>query len=62
VNKLKYSELIKELKNNGAYFFEHGSNHDLWKNKNGQIFAVPRHSAKEVPTGTCKKLLKHAKV
>lgn len=57
---MKGSELIAELVANGCYFHRHGSRHDVWKNKEGKQFSVPRHLSKEVPTGTADKIRKAA--
>lgn len=56
---MTYSELIKKLKKKGCYIIRHGSNHDIWFSPITQEeFPLPRHSSKEVPTGTCKNIIK----
>ena len=56
---LKISELLKSLKNNGCYLVRHGKKHDIWYSPiTGNEFPVPRHFAKEIPTGTLKSIKK----
>ncbi|MDE5779168.1 MAG: type II toxin-antitoxin system HicA family toxin [Lachnospiraceae bacterium] len=58
---MKVSELIKILKKNGCYISRHGSNHDIWHSDiTGKDFPVPRHSAKEIASGTLNNILKDA--
>lgn len=58
---MKVSELIKILKKNGCSCKRHGSNHDIWYSpKTGKEFAMPRHGAKEIRTGTANGILKDA--
>lgn len=58
---MRINELIKALKDAGCSILRHGSRYDLWfsplTNRN---FAVPRHSSKELPTGTEKSIRKQA--
>lgn len=57
---MKTSELIKLLKDSGAYLSRHGSNHDIWFSpKTGKSIPVPRHKG-EVKSGTAKNILKDA--
>jgi len=37
-----------------------GTSHRIYE-KNGEILVIPYHGAKEVPTGTCNKILKTIK-
>lgn len=49
------------LKKNQCIFVEHGKEHDKWYSKRTQkYFRLPRHKAKEVPTGTLNRILKDA--
>ena len=57
---MKVSELKKLLKKNGCFLFRQGTNHEIWENANGDLFAVPRHNSKEIPTGTAKAILTEA--
>lgn len=42
---MKRHLLEKRLKQKGAFFFCHGSNHDIWKNVKGEkIPPIPRHN------------------
>lgn len=55
---MKTSELEKLLKEKGARFKRHGTNHDIWENPlTGQETKIWRH-AKEVPKGTLHAILK----
>lgn len=53
---MKVSELERLLKSRGAYFDSHCGRHDRWK-FNGNETYLPRHKAKELPKGTCQKIL-----
>ena len=58
---MKVSELIKLLMKHGCYFLEHRGEHDFYRSPTtGKEFAVPRHKAKEIPTGTANRILKDA--
>ena len=59
---MKTSELMKLLKRDGGcYFLEHGGEHDFWFCPlTGKEIQIPRHKAKEIPTGTVNKILKDA--
>lgn len=58
---MKTSELIKLLKKNGCYPVAHGAEHDKWHSTiTGKDFCLPRHRAKEIPTGTLNNILKDA--
>jgi len=58
---MKVSELKKFLKKNHCQFIEHGREHDKWYSSiTGKYFRIPRHNAKEIPTGTTNRILKDA--
>lgn len=58
---MKTSELTKLLKKHGCYFLEHRGEHDFWFSPmTGKEIQVPRHPAKEIPTGTTNKIKKSA--
>lgn len=55
------AELIKILKKNGCYLYEHGGNHDRYYSPiTNRKFSVGRHKSEEVRTGTLRKILKDA--
>ena len=55
------SELKRILKRNGCRKIREGGNHEIWINvSSGKIFQVPRHSSKEIATGTVKAIMKQA--
>jgi predicted RNA binding protein YcfA (HicA-like mRNA interferase family) len=55
---VKSSELDRKVRQAGARFlYQDGSSHKYYE-FNGVVFGVPYHGAKEVPTGTCKSILK----
>lgn len=58
---MKVSEIVKLLKKNKCYLVEHGKEHDKWHSDiTGKDFRIPRHSSKELPTGTANSILKDA--
>lgn len=58
---MKTSELKKFLEKNGCYLDEQGHRHGWWYSPiSGKHFAIPRHDAKEIPTGTLNRILKDA--
>jgi predicted RNA binding protein YcfA (HicA-like mRNA interferase family) len=59
---MKGSELKRKVTKQGWYFVRHGSKHDLYGHKDcpGVLIPIPRHEAKEVPTGTANNILKQA--
>lgn len=58
---MKVSELKRLLKQNGCRFEEDYTRHEWWYSpKTGKYFPVPRHDAKEIPTGTLNSILKDA--
>lgn len=58
---MKVSELVRLLRRNKCYLVEHGREHDKWHSDvTGKDFRVPRHMAKELPTGTTNSILKDA--
>jgi predicted RNA binding protein YcfA (HicA-like mRNA interferase family) len=55
---MKSSELDRRVRQAGARFlYQDASSHRYYEFK-GHVFGVPYHGAKEVPTGTCKDILK----
>jgi predicted RNA binding protein YcfA (HicA-like mRNA interferase family) len=55
---MKSSELDRKVRQSGAKFlYQDASSHKFYE-INGVVFSVPFHGAKEVPTGTCSKILK----
>ncbi|MDR1983758.1 MAG: type II toxin-antitoxin system HicA family toxin [Prevotellaceae bacterium] len=55
---MKSTELHRKLIKKGWKLIrQDGTSHCAYE-KNGKIIIVPYHGAKEVPTGTCKKILK----
>jgi len=55
---MKASELDRRVNRAGANFlYQDASSHKYYE-FNGIVFNVPFHGAKEVPKGTCKKILK----
>jgi predicted RNA binding protein YcfA (HicA-like mRNA interferase family) len=55
---VKSRELDKRIQRAGAKFlYQDASSHKFYE-FNGVVFSVPYHGAKEVPTGTCNKILK----
>ena len=58
---MKTSEMIKMLKKIGCYKVREGANHCIWYSPvTGKLFPVPRHSSKELPTGTEQSIRKQA--
>jgi predicted RNA binding protein YcfA (HicA-like mRNA interferase family) len=56
---MKVGELVRIIKKNGCQFKRNGSEHEIWVNsKNGCEAQIPRHYAKELKTGTAKRILK----
>ena len=54
---MKYSELLKCIKEAGCYLIRHGSNHDIWYSpKTQKKFPFPRHLSKEVAKNTEKSI------
>jgi len=55
---MKSRELDRKVTQAGAKFlYQDASSHKYYE-FNGIVFSVPYHGAKEVPTGTCNKILK----
>ena len=55
---MKSRELDRKVMQAGAKFlYQDASSHKYYE-FNGIVFSVPYHGAKEVPTGTCNKILK----
>lgn len=58
---MKTSELKQILKAHGCYLVREGTNHEIWFSPiTGQKFPVPRHGAKELPTGTVNSIKRSA--
>lgn len=58
---MKISELRKILKKHGCNLLYHGKRHDMWYSPiTEKTFLVPRHSSKEIPTGTYENIRKDA--
>lgn len=58
---MKYSELIRKLKDAGCWVDSPGAEHDRWYSPiTDSFFYVPRHQSKEVPTGTLRRLMKES--
>ena len=50
---MKTTELVKLLKQNGCQFVGSRKKHDMWYSPNSDsVVMIPRHGAKEVPSGT----------
>ena len=55
---MKSSELNRKAVGYGwKFLYQDGTSHRFYE-KNGAIIVIPYHGAKEVPTGTCQKILK----
>ena len=60
---MKKNELTKKLINAGCRFVRNGTRHEVWYSpQTGNEFAIPRHQAKEVATGTLKMIIKQSGV
>ena len=60
---MKISEIVRLIKKHGCIIKRHGAEHDIWINPTtGGEASVPRHSSKELPTGTAEKNLKGLKL
>ena len=60
-DKIKYSELKKELRKAGCYQYSEGGNHEMWYSPiTGQRFPVGRHNTEDVRLGTLKSIRKAA--
>ena len=58
-DKVKVNELVRYIKKQGCLLKRNGKEHDIWINPNtGGKSSIPRHSSKEIPTGTVKSILK----
>ena len=56
---MKVSELVRFIKSKGCHIKRHGAEHDIWINpETSNEVPIPRHSAKEIHTGTVNKILK----
>ncbi len=57
-NTMKQSDLCKRLKEAGCFIYRHGARHDIWESPvTGLRCPIPRHGAKEIPTGTLKSIM-----
>lgn len=55
------SEIKRKLSKTKCYKIREGKNHEIWINPDtGKEFQIPRHSSKEVATGTANAILKDA--
>lgn len=58
---MKYSELIKLLRQAGCTVHREGANHTQWYSpKTGKIFPVGRRRTEDVPTGALKAIMRDA--
>jgi predicted RNA binding protein YcfA (HicA-like mRNA interferase family) len=55
---MKSNELKRKVEQAGAKFLYQDATSHRYYELNGQFFGVPIHGSKEVPTGTCSKILK----
>ena len=54
---MKTKQFVKEIEAAGCRFVRHGGNHDLWYSPlTGNMGAIPRHDAQEMPKGLERKL------
>ena len=55
---MKSSELHrKAIKSGWVLLYQDGTSHRFYE-KEGEVLCIPYHGSKEVPTGTCIKILK----
>ncbi len=54
---MKTSDILRILQEAGCKLIRHGANHDIIVPLLKKKFSVPRHFAKEVPTGTLKDIV-----
>ncbi|MBO4605731.1 MAG: type II toxin-antitoxin system HicA family toxin [Bacteroidales bacterium] len=58
---MKRGELERILRQNGCYPLGTGKKHDQWFSpKSGLKILLPRHTAREIPVGTLRIILKKA--
>jgi len=58
---MKKKDLIERLEALGAEEGRHGGNHDIWRDKKGQMLVIPRH--KEIDEDLASRtLIKQAKL
>lgn len=56
---MTHNDLFKRLKRAGCSIIRHGARHDIWYSPvTGKSRPMPRHGAKEVPTGLLKSIEK----
>lgn len=54
---MRPSEFVRLIKKHGYRFDHHGTNHDFYKDKNGNMIMVERHN-KEINTKTLDRMMK----
>ena len=58
---MKCDELLKMLKRQGWYEVRQKGSHKIMKKEGSdQMIVFPYHKGKEIPTGTCTRILKQA--
>lgn len=58
---MKYSELVRKLKDAGCSVRRPGRNHDIWYSPvTEKQFTIPRHKTKDVPEGTLQSIKRDA--
>ncbi len=58
---MKTSELTRLIRKAGCHFIEHRGEHDLWYSPiTGKEIMIPRHPAREIPTGTANRIKRDA--
>ncbi len=58
---MKVSEMVKLIRKIGCYKIREGNNHEIWYSPvTGKKFQIPRHYAKELPTGTANNIRRDA--
>lgn len=53
-------ELVKLLKKNGWYLYQHSANHDQYRHPDKSISLLVERHGKDIATGTLNQLLKDA--
>lgn len=60
---MKKSELVRKLKAAGCYLDSELTRHESWYSPiTGQHFTIPRHSAKEIASGTLQSIKRQSGV
>ncbi len=58
---MKVQKLLKKLRDDGWYEERQTGSHKIMKHpEKSETLSIPFHKGKEVPTGTCKSILKKA--